>query len=457
METSWMFICFVLLPLSASQFCPEEYKCSDTESSFANDTHVLDLSCKPITFPVSENFSKQDVTNVTSVHLNDNCIPFVQAEEFKPLVSLRHLYLQNNRINDIHPTAFQNNVHLVTLDLSGNKLKELRPIIFQKNSNLLWVNITGNPLNASTLQPTLFDLSLNAIDTDTCNNTENSINSFVAIPYLRGLNLKENAVFTAENLTTFENIKAEEMSLENYVFQKLLKSGYNDSSELRYDRIQKVILGPSNTSFMCYCNRLSAWFWCFERPLMCPGHSADIYSRLNCNVTPTEKPLLHTSSSSSTPALPTEPSTEAATKDDTTNFATDTSTSNKSSEQETTGNNVTSDVATGSGISVINIIIICIVAFIIIICLPVIIIIVVRLCRKKKVTDQKVRYIPARWDDSDPSHSITYYDPHDRRGYNAEGPTYATPFAQNQYTTFRPLPAISARADNVRRIPTQYD
>jgi Leucine-rich repeat (LRR) protein len=451
-----MFVCFVLLSLSASQFCPEEYKCSsgngtlpDTQSSFGDDTHMLDLSCKNKTILVSEDFSEQNVTNVTSVHLNDNCIQFVPAEAFKSLVSLRYLYLQNNQINKIHFSAFQSNVHLITLDLSGNKLQELSPIIFQKSSNLLWVNITGNPLNASALEPTLFNSSLNTIDADNCNNTQYSINAFEAIPYLRGLNLKENAVFTVENLTIFENIKAEEMNLENYVFQKLLKSGYNDSSELRYDGIQKVILGPSNTSFMCFCNRLSAWFWCFERPLMCPGHSVDIYSLLNCNVTPTETPLLHTSSSSSAPALSTEPSTKAATTDDTTDFATDTNTSNISPEQETAGDNVALYVAIGSGVFVIIIIII-------IIC-TIVINIVVRKRRKKKVTELKVSYTSMSWDNSDPSNSVTYYDPRDRRGYNAEGHTYATPFAHNQYTTFRPVPVISARADNVRRISAQYD
>jgi hypothetical protein len=369
----------------------------------------------------------------------------VPPEVFKTFLALRYLCLQNNQINYIHPTAFQSNVHLITLDLSGNKLQELLPIIFQKSLNLLWVNITGNPLNASAVQPTLFNLSLNTIDADTCNKTENFINYFEAMPYLRELNMKESATFTVEDLTSYQNIKAEEMSLENRVFQKLLTSGYNVSDELRYDGTQKVILGPSNTSFMCFCNRLYAWFWCFERPLLCPGHSADIYSLLNCNVTPTETPLLHTSSSS-TPALSTEPSAEAATTDDTTNFATNTSTSNKYPEQETAGNNVTLYVAIGLGIFVVFIIII--------IC---IVVIIVRLRRKKNVTEQGIRYASVSQDGSDPSSSITYYNPNDRWGQNAESHTYATPYASNQFTTFQPLPPISTRPNDVRRIFAEYD
>ena len=422
METRWMFICFVLLPLCASQFCPDEFKCSsgngtlpDIKWSTGNDTHVLDLSCQRIEILESDDFSKQNVTNVTTVHLNDNCIKSVLPNLFEPLVALRHLYLQNNQINYIHPSAFQSNAHLITLDLSGNKLQEIRPIIFQKSSNLLLVNITGNPLNASAVQPTLFNLSLNTIDTDTCNKTENSINYFAATPFLRGLNLKDNALFTAENLTSYQNINAEEMSLQNYMFQKLLRSGYNVSSELRYDGIQKVIFGPSNTSFMCFCNRLSAWFWCFEGPLLCPGHSVDIYSLLNCNVTPTETPPLHTSPSSSAPTLSTKTSTEATTTktsteatttDDTTNFATDTSTSNKYPEKETAGNKLTLRVAKGLGISVVTIIIL--------ICIVLIIVDMLR--RTQNVTEQSVTYTSVSRDNSYPSNSITYHYPQEKAG-----------------------------------------
>jgi len=448
METGWMFIVSVLLPLSASQFCPDEYKCSsgtgtlpDTQSRIGNDTHVLDLSCQRTTILVSDYFSQLEVTNFTSVHLNDNCIEFVPPEVFEPLVALRHLYLQNNQINKIHPTAIQSNVHLITLDLSGNKLRELHPIIFQKSFNLSWVNVTGNPLNASALEPTLFSLSLNTIDIDTCNSTENSVNYFEAIPYLRGLNLKENAMFTVENLTSYQNIRTEKMSLENYVFHKLLNLGYNNSSELRYDAIQKVIFGPSDTSLVCFCNRLSAWFWCFERPLQCPGHSADIYSLLNCNVTPTETPLLHTSSSSSAPALSTIPSAEAATTEDITHFATDTSTSTKYPEQETASYNVKLYVAIGLGI--LGVIIICIV----------VVIIVVRSRRKKNTREQSVKYQYVSQGNSEPSTSI----PFDSRDYNAESDIYNVPYAHSQYTTFRQPTSIGARADHVRHKLAGYD
>jgi len=438
-----MFICFVLLPLSASQSCPDESKCSsgtstlpDTQPNFGNDTHVLDLSCQRIKNLEPEIFGDKDVTNITSVHLNDNCINEVIPYVFTHLVALRHLYLQNNQINYLHPSVFQSNVFLITLDLGGNKLNKLDSIIFQKNSNLIWVNITGNPLNASATEPTLFNLSLNTIDIDNCNNAENSINYFQAIPYLRGLNLKENAVFTVKTLTSYQNTNAEEMSLEKYVLPKLLKSGYNDSAELRYDGIQKVIFGPSNTSLMCFCNRLSAWFWCFEQPLLCLGHSADIYSLLNCSVTP----LLPTSSSSSAPALSTTSSAEAATTDDT-NFATDTSTSNKYPEPETAGNNVTLYVILGVGILIVIIVII--------ICIAVII--VVRLRRRNNVTEKSVRYTSVSRDNSETTSYITYDEPHYRRDYNAESHTYSIPYVHNKFTTFNPSSSISARGDNIRR------
>jgi len=443
METRWMFICFVLLPLSASQSCPDESKCPsgtstlpDTQPNFGNDTHVLDLSCQRIKNLEPEIFGDKDVTNITSVHLNDNCINEVIPYVFTHLVALRHLYLQNNQISYLHPSVFQSNVFLITLDLGGNKLKKLDSIIFQKNSNLLWVNITGNPLNASATEPTLFNLSLNTIDIDNCNNAENSINYFQAIPYLRGLNLKENAVFTVKTLTSYQNTNAEEMSLEKYVLPKLLKSGYNDSAELRYDGIQKVIFGPSNTSLMCFCNRLSAWFWCFEQPLLCLGHGADIYSLLNCTVTPTVAPPLST-----TPSV--EAATTDATTDATTNFATDTSTSDKYPEPKTAGYDLTLYVSLGVGISSV---IICIAVFI-----------AVRFCRRRNVTEQRVRYTNVSGDNSETTNSITFYNQNYRRAHNAESPTYEIPYAHKQFSTFHPPASITARADNIRRTHDEYD
>lgn len=441
MDTRRIFICFVLLPLSASQFCPDEYKCSsdtvtltDTTSSFDKDTQMLDLSCKSITFLESTLFSDKYATNCTSVHLNDNCITFIDPEVFKPLLELRHLHLQNNQISYIHPSAFQSNVHLITLDLSGNKLKELNPIIFDKNRNLLWVNITGNPLKASAVHPTLFNLSLNTIDTDICSNTENPINYFQEIPYLRGLNLKEDAVFTVKNLTSYQNTKAEEDPRKNYVFHKLLTLGYNDSSELRYNRTQNVILGPSDISLMCFCNRLSAWFWCFEVSLLCPGHSADTYSLLNCYVTPTETSLFHTLSSSSAPTLSTAPSTEPGTTDDKTNLTTNTSNSNTYPEQETGGNNVILYVGIG------------VVVFVIIAC---IIAIVVKMRRKQEVSEHNVLYTAVEQNVFDPRSSPTYCEPFDIRTYNRESHFYDEPRLP---TTFRSQAPNSAEANNIRRM-----
>jgi hypothetical protein len=404
-----------------------------------------DLSCKNITVLQSDHFSKKDVTNFTSVHLNDSCIGYLQPNVFETLVALRHLYLQNNQISEIHFTTFQSNIHLITLDLSGNKLQELHRLIFNKNSNLLWVNITGNPLKTSAVQPTLFDLSLNIIETDTCNNTENSIHYFQAIPYLRRLNLEENAVFTVRNLRPYENIGDEEMSLENYVIHKFLNSDYSDSTELRYDGIQKVILGPSNASVMCFCNRLSAWFLCFEQPLLCPGHISDTYSLLNCNVMPTGTSPFHTPSSSSAPvvstapALSTTPSAEVATTDDTKNFTTNTTTSNKYPEQKTAGDNVIVYATIG------------VVSLVIIIVIVVVWIIVVRWRRKKNFKEQRVQYNKVPLQILGPYSSTSDHKSFDRRYSDPESPIYAEP-VRNKLTTFHPPGTSTARVDSVRRV-----
>ena len=129
MDKRPVFIYLVLVHLSASQLCPDEYRCSsgtsippDTTLSSGIDTRMLDLSCKLIQFLDNDYFSEKNVMYVVTVRLNDNCIKVVQPEVFKPLVALRHLYLHNNQISSLHPGSFQTNIHLITLDLSGNEL-----------------------------------------------------------------------------------------------------------------------------------------------------------------------------------------------------------------------------------------------------------------------------------------------------------------------------------------------
>lgn len=451
MATRWVLF-VVLLRQSASQLCPDEYRCSpdstppDITSTSDKDLHMLDLSCKLIQRLETELFSDKNVAHLISVHLNDNCINSVRPEVFEPFVALRHLYLQNNQINDIHPATFQRNIHLITLDLSGNKVTKLHRNIFEKNHNLSWVNITGNPVDISDVQETLRNSYLNTIDIDTCNKPQYSINYFQQIPYLRDLNKKQNVVFTVKNLKSYQNIKPEEISLDNYVFSKLIQLGYNDWTELSYDRTQKVILSPSNSSLLCFCSRLSVWFWCFEGPLPCAGHTAQVYSLLNCNVTPTEQSLFHTSPSLSAPALSTVTSAAAATTDDQTNFATNTSTASIDPESRTVDNNWILYVVAGAAFLIVIIVII-----IVIICRA-------RRLRNNNVPERPVEYTSVSQNTYDPSSSTPHRRPDDIRWYNRRSPVYAIPHEANECSTFRPLTPISAtRSDSIRHKHAEND
>jgi hypothetical protein len=365
----------------------------------------------------------------------------VQPEVFQRFQALRHLYLQNNQITNIHPSTFQSNIHLITLDLSGNKLTELRPYTFQNNRYLLWVNITGNPVKVLDVQPTIFTLSLNTVDIDTCNKAEYSINYFQEIPYLREVNLKENTVFTVKNLKSYQNIKPEEMSLENAVFSKLINFNYNDSTELSFDPIRKVILSPSNTSLMCFCSRLSAWFWCSEWPISCAGHTAAVYSLLNCSVTPTPE-LLNTSSSLSADALSRVMSTTAATTENQTNFTTNTSTYNTYPAPGTVDTNWI--LYGGIGATII----------IIIIVVVVVVVVVARLRRNNRVPGGIAEYRSV----SQNTYDATSASPYCRPQGSQRSPTYSQPYDFKQFTSFQPPTPSSARtAANIRHNHAEND
>jgi hypothetical protein len=77
--------------------------------------------------------------------------------------------------------------------------------------------------------------------------------------------------------------------------------------------------------------------------------------------------------------------------------------------------------------------------------------------RRKRVAERDDGYTSVPRNNSELSNSITYYNPHYRRGHNAESNTYAIPYAHNQFTTFHPSASISARGDNIRRKFDEYE
>jgi Leucine-rich repeat (LRR) protein len=315
----WLLIFAVVFKISASEPCAEMCLCSSGTVNCSNtslvkitfnleeDTEVLDLSYNLIEILNNEFFSNTDVTYVTSIYLNDNSIRSLEPEAFRLFAALKHLYLQNNEINSLHPSSFESNTNLITLDLSGNILTRVDPNIFQGNHLLSWVNLMRNSLNISTISSTIFRFSLNTLDIEICKNPKYSINSFQNIPILKKFNLTESKMFSVETFMSYQNTELQEISSENHVFSKLSKLGFGGSSEFRYDEIHEIIFTQTNSSLICFCARLSAWFWCYEQTFQCTIHISDIYSLLNCKETSRGTSNISTSS----PVAPTTGVTES--------------------------------------------------------------------------------------------------------------------------------------------------
>lgn len=336
--TIWrMFFAVLFLHLSASDLGPDICKRSSRTVDCRNasltkitlnlgeDTEVLDLSFNQIRILHNEFFPDVNVNLLMSIYLNDNVIIDLEPEVFKPLEALRHLHLQNNLIKSLHPSIFQTNTNLTTLDISGNQLMEINSNIFEKNYVLSWVDMTRNKLSVSYVHPAIFSSSLNTVDIDICKKPTYFINSFENVPYLKQLKLKESEVFTVKNLTSHQNIKHEELYSENNAISKLIKFGFAGHNMLRYDGIEKVVFLPENSSLVCFCPRLSAWFWCYEETFSCENRTADVYALLKCSGTSeiffhTSSPLPRTQSTSTTPSsLPVNYTEAAAIYDDKTN------------------------------------------------------------------------------------------------------------------------------------------
>lgn len=321
----WVFILSVVFLISASEPCAEMCSCSSGTVNCSNtslvkitfnleeDTEVLDLSYNLIEILINEFFSEIDVADIKSVYLNDNRIRSVEPEVFRWFGALKHLYLQNNKINNLHPSSFQSNINLITLDLSGNILTTLDPKIFEENHLLSWVNIMGNSLNVSTISSTTFSFSLNTLYIEMCKNPKYSINSFQNIPIFKKFNLTESKMFSLDTFMSYQNTQLQEISSDNYVFSKLSKLGFGGFSKFRYDEIDEILFSPSNSSFICFCARLSAWFLCYEETFQCTIHISDIYSHLNCKETSMGTLNISSHTSESSPVTSTTIVTESQT------------------------------------------------------------------------------------------------------------------------------------------------
>ena len=251
--------------------------------SYAKEVEILFLNHNEIkeVQPYCFNINK----NLTHLYLSYNKISKLDVDIFKFQTNLKYLLLKNNILKFLDAQIFRNTVNLVILDLSENKIKYLNPNIFEKNSVLSWVGLKYNPLPFSIQWKKLFSNSLNVIDFEFCKGHNESVVELRAIQSMNKNKTRSRNSLTLEEFTSLE-IRGMSHSEVSQLKYKLFRELY----DLEYPLISELVLAEdrdvltlSGETILCYCEQVSAWFWCHDSSSSCHVTKREKYKMLNCS------------------------------------------------------------------------------------------------------------------------------------------------------------------------------
>lgn len=162
------------------------------------------------------------------------------------------------------------------LDLRNNALKTIASDAFQNNTLLSLVLVENNYMGLYWVSLNSLNASFNTLDIEFCKLNETSLISYQSLPRLQ--ELKRN---TSE-LVAVTELLSENTELLNVIRSKLKEVNYGFDDYVSYNATLNQITTSSSMPVLCYCDRLSAWFWCSEH---CPTPVGLIhmYETLKCN------------------------------------------------------------------------------------------------------------------------------------------------------------------------------
>jgi len=210
------------------------------------------------------------------LNLSKNEIISINSESFSCLQELRYLYLNENKIFYIDSSLFRNNIKLNLLDLRNNALKTIASDVF-KNNSLLYLVLIGNNyvvLNGTSLNS--FNTTFNVLDIKFCKSNETSLISYQSLPRLQ--ELKSNR----SELVAVTELISPNTELLHVITSKLREFNYSVDDYVYYNATLNQITTSSGIPVLCYCDRMSVWFWCSERRPV-PLGLTNMYEILKCN------------------------------------------------------------------------------------------------------------------------------------------------------------------------------
>jgi hypothetical protein len=161
------------------------------------------------------------------------------------------------------------------LDLRNNALKTIVSGAFQNNSLLSLVLVENNYMGSYWASLNFLNTSLNTVDIEFCTLNETSPISYQSLPRLQ--ELKSN---TSELVAVTE--LSDNTELLNVITSKLEEVNYGRDDYVYFNATLNQITLLSNIALLCYCDRMSVWFWCSEH-CPTPVGLTHMYKTLKCN------------------------------------------------------------------------------------------------------------------------------------------------------------------------------
>jgi hypothetical protein len=210
------------------------------------------------------------------LNLSKNEIISIHSESFSCLQKLRYLYLNENKISRIDSSLFKNNSNLLLLDLRSNALRIIASDAFKNNSLLYSVLIQNNYMVLNGTSLNYFNTSFNVLDIEFCKSDETCLISYQSLPRLQ--ELKRN---TSESVAVNE-LLSQNTELFNAIKSKLEEFNCDFDDYMFYNAILNQITTSSGIPVLCYCDRMSVWFWCSEH-WPAPVRLTHVYETLKCH------------------------------------------------------------------------------------------------------------------------------------------------------------------------------
>ncbi|PIK34473.1 hypothetical protein BSL78_28713 [Apostichopus japonicus] len=157
---------------------------------------------------ISRNYQRRYFTvfkdTIKQIHLDRNNILTIREGTFSNLTKLSALFLGQNRLTNLSPNLFMDLSALLHIYLNSNQLTRIPNELLEPLHHLKILDLSSNSIVE--VSPKLFDIASRTVTIKLANNRLQSIPRPVRNATLMGLDIRNNEISDATNITYFINV-----------------------------------------------------------------------------------------------------------------------------------------------------------------------------------------------------------------------------------------------------------